>query len=126
LQTNLKDVHEKQKEKSLGSSTGGERAGLGRRGTLHFDRESMMEVDELDPRGKGRKFMYVLSIHFDITLLNCLVLQDPGAETSYSKKEQILNSPFDTCLPSFSDQKAVYYFSNCTSKLLLEEGTRVS
>jgi COP9 signalosome complex subunit 7 len=62
LQANLKEVHDKQKEKSLGNATGGERGGLGRRGTVQFDRdrENMMEVDELDPKGKGRKFMYVL------------------------------------------------------------------
>jgi len=61
LQANLKDVHDKQKEKSLGSGAGSGGAGLGRRGTLQFDRdrENMMEVDEHDPRGKGRKFMYV-------------------------------------------------------------------
>src|SRR5882672_4844730 len=63
LQANLKDVHDKQKDKSLGSVTAGERAGLSRRGTLQFerDRENLMEVDELDPRGKGRKFMYVIN-----------------------------------------------------------------
>jgi COP9 signalosome complex subunit 7 len=57
LQANLKEVHDKQKEKSLGS-TGGERAGLGRRGTqFDRDRENMMEVDDLDPKGRGRKFV---------------------------------------------------------------------
>jgi COP9 signalosome complex subunit 7 len=65
LQANLKDVHDKQKEKSLGG-TGGERGGLGRRGTLQFDREreNLMEVDDLDPRGKGRKFTYVFTTLF--------------------------------------------------------------
>lgn len=56
LQSNLKEVQDKQKEKGAGT---GERGGFGRRGTLQFerDRENMMEVDELDPKGKGRKFM---------------------------------------------------------------------
>ena len=72
LQANLKEVHDKQKEKSLGSGIGGERAGLGRRGTLQYDRdrENMMEVDEFDSRGKGRRFMYVFSTYFP-TLFGC-------------------------------------------------------
>lgn len=65
LQSNLREVHEKQQKEK--GATGGDRGGLARRGTLQFDREreNMMEVDELDPKGKGRKFMYVFSFYSD-------------------------------------------------------------
>lgn len=74
LQVNLKEVNEKQKEKNLGSVTGVDRGGLGRRGTLQFDREreNMMEVDEIDLRGKGRKFTYVSpTLLKPLSMLSC-------------------------------------------------------
>jgi len=51
LQANLKEVYDKQKEKSLGGGMASRRAGY-----QGADRENMsMDVDELDTKGKNRK-----------------------------------------------------------------------
>lgn len=57
LQSNLKEVFDKQKEKGLTGSIG-DRAGS-RKGT-QLDRENMMDVDDADSRGKNRKFVICL------------------------------------------------------------------
>ncbi len=50
-------MFDKQKEKGL-TGTVGERVST-RRGTLHLDREreNMMDVDDVDGRGKNRKYV---------------------------------------------------------------------
>ena len=50
LQANLKEVYEKQKEKSFGSAMASRRFQLGDRENVH-----MMDVDEPDAKGKNRK-----------------------------------------------------------------------
>jgi len=50
LQTNLKEVYEKQKEKSFGGTMASRRFQLGDRENVH-----MMDVDEPDGKGKNRK-----------------------------------------------------------------------
>ena len=53
LQANLKEVHDKQKEKSLGGGMASRRAGY-----QGADRENMnMDVDEQDTKGKNRKYV---------------------------------------------------------------------
>ncbi|PPQ73262.1 hypothetical protein CVT26_015220 [Gymnopilus dilepis] len=50
LQANLKEVHDKQKEKSMGGGMAGRRAAF----QVH-DRENMMDVDEPENKSKNRK-----------------------------------------------------------------------
>jgi len=50
LQVNLKEVYEKQKEKSFGGTMASRRFQVGDRENMH-----MMDVDEPDNKGKNRK-----------------------------------------------------------------------
>jgi COP9 signalosome complex subunit 7 len=58
LQANLKEVHERQKEKSLGGGMASRRAAF-----QVGDRENMsMDVDEQDTKGKNRKYVIRLML----------------------------------------------------------------
>ena len=62
LQLNLKDVYDKQKEKSLGGAM------VIRRGPVpSSERENMMDVDEPDSKGKNRKYVIMV---YSLSLLN--------------------------------------------------------
>lgn len=86
LQANLKEVYDKQKEKSLGGGMGT------RRGTIQLSENMMMDIDEPDMKAKNRKYVTLSAVVVVIRGFNFFWTQviDGHCTKTTAKAKQVL------------------------------------